>query len=72
MLVSDLVLFFIKALNEVKASDLQLNFNISTALNLTYNENKLYRTFRLFENKLSRDILNFVVSPPHLVYDFSN
>ena len=48
MLVSDLVLFLIKALYEVKASDLQLNFNISTALNLTYNENKLYRTFRLF------------------------
>ena len=33
---------FKKALHEVKASGLQLNFNISIALNLTHNKNKLY------------------------------
>ena len=37
-------LFFKKAVYEVKASDLQLSFNISIALNLAYNKNKLYKT----------------------------
>ena len=39
-LVPDLFLFSLKALYEVKASDLQLNFNnILTALDLAYNKN---------------------------------
>ena len=49
--------------------------NISIALNLAYNKNKLYKTLDYW----SRDMLNFnfsekglgLVSPPHLVYDFS-
>ena len=41
-------LFFKKAYHEVKANCLQLSFNIiSIALNLAYNENKLYKTLRL-------------------------
>ena len=39
------LLFFKKALYEVKASGLQLSFNIfRIALNLAYNENKLYKS----------------------------
>ena len=37
-LVPDLILFFKKALNAVKASGLQLSFNTA------YNKNKLYKT----------------------------
>ena len=40
-LVSDLFLFFKKALQDVKASGLQFSFNISIALNLAYNIDKL-------------------------------
>ena len=36
--------FFKKDVYEVKASDLQLSFNISIALNLAYNKDKLYKT----------------------------
>ena len=42
-LTPDLFFFFRKALYEVKASDPQLKY-ISIALNLVYNENKLYKT----------------------------
>ena len=48
---------------------------MSIALNMTFNGNKLHKTF----NSRSRDMLNFnflrkgrgIVSPPHFVYDFS-
>ena len=44
-LVPDFFLFFKKPLNEVKASGLQLSFNItSIALNFANNKNKLYNT----------------------------
>ena len=39
--------FLKKAYYEVKASGLQLSFNISIALNLAYSKNKLYKTLRL-------------------------
>ena len=43
-LVSDYFLFFKKVLYEVKVSDLQLSFYYtSIALNLAYNESKLYK-----------------------------
>ena len=39
------ILFFKKAVYEVKASDLQLRFNKTLiAYNLAYNKNKLYKT----------------------------
>ena len=63
ILVPDFFLFF---------SGLQFNFNVSIALNLAYNKNKLTLDY------WSRDMLNFVLnnglgiaSPPHFVYDFS-
>ena len=44
-----------KALYKVKASGLQLKFNILIALNLVFNENELYKTL----DYCSRDMLNF-------------
>ena len=63
-LVPDFFLFFKKALFEVKASGLQLSFNI-------FRQPSTWHT-------ISRDMLNFlilekslgIVSPPHFVYDF--
>ena len=40
----DLFLFFKKDLYNVKASGLQLSFNVSIALDLEYNKNKLHKT----------------------------
>ena len=42
-LVLDLFLFSQKASNEVKATGLQLSFNVLIALNLAYNKNKNFR-----------------------------
>ena len=44
-----------KALYKVKASGLQLKFNILIALNLVFNENELYKIL----DYCSRDMLNF-------------
>ena len=65
-LIPDL-LFFEKALFEVKISGLQLCFNISINLNLKYNKIKLYK------HRLNFDFLKKhlgIVSPPHRAYDF--
>ena len=59
----------------MKASGLQLSFNVSIALNLPYNKKKLYKT----SEYASRDMLNFnfsekglgLVFPPHFEYNFS-
>ena len=67
---------FKKVLHEVKASGLQLSFNIFRwPSTLAYNKNKLYKT----SNYRYRDMLNFdflekglvIVSPQHFVYDFT-
>ena len=73
-LVPDLFIFQ-KSLYEVKESGLQLIFNVSIALNLAYNKNKLSKTLLYW----SRENLNFnfsekglaLVFPSHFVYDFS-
>ena len=74
-LVWDLFLFFWKSLiwGESKWSAAKFRY-ISIALNLQYNESKLYKTLDYW----SRDMLNFnfsekglgLVSPPHFVNDF--
>ena len=72
-LVPDFFLFFKKALYEVKASGLQIQY-ILTILNLACNKNKLYKTINL----RSRDMCNFdlleksvrIVSPPRFLHDF--
>ena len=72
-LVPDLFLFLKNAWSEVKASGLQLGFNIFRYLG--YNKNKLYKTLDYW----SRDMLKFnfpensleLVSLPHFMYDFS-
>ena len=58
---------------EVKASGLQLTFNI--AINLAYNKNQVHKTL----DYRSRDMLNLdflekglrIVSPPRFVYGYS-
>ena len=53
--VHDLLLFFKKALYDVKASGLQPSFNILIVLNLVCDKNILYKTL---DNR-STDMLNF-------------
>ena len=71
-LLPDIFLFFKRVLYEVKGNGLQFSFNVLIALNLEYNQNKIYKT-------LDRDTLKFdflekclaIVSPRYFVYDFS-
>ena len=75
-LVPDCFLFFKKALYQIKANGLQLDFiYILIALKLAYNRNKLLKTLQYW----SRDMLKFeflekslgIVSPAHFVHNFS-
>ena len=75
-LVSDLFLFFKKALYEVKASGLQLSFKIFwwSSNWLAYDKNKLHKTLDYWsKNMINFDFLEKVlgiVSPPHCVWFF--
>ena len=74
-LVPDLFLLCKKALREVKASGLQLSFNIFLVFNLAYSKNKMQKLCTIDPGL--RSILRFLemglamVSPPYVVCDFS-
>ena len=63
-----------RAFYEIKLSGLEVKFNLLIALNLAYNESKLYKTLDLW----SGEMLNFsffekgleIVSEPYFVYYF--